>query len=614
VLTANNPQGEPLSVGIAILEASTNNLVDSVFTDEDGFGKLQLMPIAGKSYKAVTTNGQGIQQAFNLPASIQTGASLHAEWSGDTIFYSVQKNASFPRLNSLQLGVVSGKDVLYKARLNMAPNNQMVNTIPTDSFPPGIVFLTLYDNDNNFLQAKPILIHKKTADPIIRITDKNLGAKGKNSFDILIPDTSLYNLSVSVSDALFDVDNGSSLFAETLLPESSPQLQKVFLKALKEQNQRKIEMLLTAAQLPFSTAAPNIIADDYLSLKLTYRDGNKTLPKKSSSTLIMSDKAVGKQFYTLQASTVNSFHISGLQFYDSAKAYFQVNEYKALSENLLLETVDHPYHAARIAPNDNQLFSLKTRQGVVNSIFDTYYQNQQQYFNELQTLQSVVVKSRYVNPITKRLEELDKKYATGMFGGLARGIQLNALDDPSTERSLDVYNYIAFRIPGLAVGGPVGSRTITNSSFKGGVPILFLNETEVPPQTLETISTSQLAYVKFISGIVVGGSFVSESGALFVYTKKGDEPGSAPTAMKKVAIKGYDISNVFKVVDHSNNKAVETKDYRSTLYWNPYLLLDKNNRTANVVYYNNDVASKYLITVRGYKEDGTLVELRQIVQ
>jgi len=614
VVMSSNQDGTPLSTGIAIVETGANILIDSIYTDADGIGKMQLMPVAGKSYKGVTTSKQEVQQTFNLPAIIQSGAMLHAEWSGKNIFYSVQKNTSVPRLNRLQLAVISGKDVLYKASLNMAQNNQMVNTIPTDSFPPGIVFITLYDNDNNFLQAKPVLIDKKVPAPIIRLVEQNLGAKGKNSFDILIADTSLYNLSVSVSDAIFEIDNNPSLYPEILLPARNRQLQQSFSKAVNEKNQLKIDMLLTAAQLPFSNAETVIVPDDYLSLKLAYNDGNKTLPKKSSSTLILNDKAMGKQFFTLQPTSPNSYNMSGLQFYDSAKIYFQVNEYKALNENLHIELVDALYSKKWITPMEDHQFLFKNILGSYETYFDNYFQHRQQSFNELQTLQSVVVKSKYVNPITKRLQELDKKYSTGMFSGLARGVQLNALDDPATERVLDVYNYIVFRIPGLAIGGPVGSRTITNSSFKGGVPIVFLNESEVPPQTLETISTSQLAYVKFVAGIVVGGSFVSESGALFVYTKKGDEPGTQTPSMKKTTLKGYDISNDFKVVDHSNSKAAPSTDYRSTLYWNPYVLLDKNNRTASITYYNNDVATKHLISIRGYREDGTLVELRQLVE
>ena len=85
--------------------------------------------------------------------------------------------------------------------------------------------------------------------------------------------------------------------------------------------------------------------------------------------------------------------------------------------------------------------------------------------------------------------------------------------------------------------------------------------------------------------------------------------------MKKTTLKGYDISNDFKVVDHNNSKAAATTaDYRGTLYWNPYVLLDKNNRIASITYYNNDVATKHLISIRGYREDGTLVEIRQLVE
>ena len=614
VVMASNELGEPVATGVAIVEAASNRLVDSVFTDAEGMGKMQLMPMAGKNYKAVLSTQQGLQQITDLPSVIQTGASVHAELSSDTIYYSVQKNADVARLNSLQLAVMSGKDVLYKANLNMKKSNQVVNKIPTDSFPPGIVFISLYDADNNLLQAKPMLIEKKLTQPFIRIIDKNLEAKGKVNFDVVITDTSLYNLSVSVSDALFNIESSQSLFPELFLPETGGLLQRNFTQAVAQKNYQKIDMLLTAAQLPFTGKDAVIVPDDYLSVKLDYRDGNKSLPKNSTLTLITNDKAAGKQFFTLQPSSPNTYNRSGLQFYDSAKVYFQVNEYKDFSDNLRIEMVDPLQPSSAIPPIEERFFAIKRRATESEWYFDTYFQNLRKSFNELQTLQSVLVKSKYVNPITKRLEELDNKYASGMFKGLARGYQLNALDDPATERSLDVYSYIVFRIMGLTVGGPVGSRQIVNTSFKGGVPILFINETEAPPQTLETISTSQLAYVKYVPGIVIGASFVSDAGALFVYTKRGDEPGSQPTLMKKSTLKGYDISNVFKVIDHSNATTSSSADYRSTLYWNPYLIVDKANRIANITYYNNDVAKKHLITVRGYREDGTLVELKHLVE
>ncbi|MEX0636638.1 MAG: hypothetical protein WD135_07705, partial [Ferruginibacter sp.] len=286
VVWAINQRGEPVSTGVAILETQTNTLVDSVFTDEDGIGKIQLIPMAGKTYKGVFTNQQLIQQEFTLPTILQSGANLHAELSGEKIYYSVQKNVDLPRLNTLQLAVISGKDVLYKASLNLLKSNQMVNTIPTDSFPPGIVLVTLYDNDNNFLQAKPVLIEKKGSLPFIRIVDKNLQIKGKNSFDIVSVDTSLYNLSVSVTDALFYTEQYHSLYSEILLPESSNLMHQIFTKALAEKNQEKIDLLLTAAQLPISFSTTPILPDDYLSVKLKYLDGNKVLPKKASLTLI----------------------------------------------------------------------------------------------------------------------------------------------------------------------------------------------------------------------------------------------------------------------------------------------------------------------------------------
>jgi len=62
---------------------------------------------------------------------------------------------------------------------------------------------------------------------------------------------------------------------------------------------------------------------------------------------------------------------------------------------------------------------------VYNDAFNSV--NVSKKFNEERTIQNVTVKSKYVNPITKRILELDDKYATGMFKGLARGYQFKCL-------------------------------------------------------------------------------------------------------------------------------------------------------------------------------------------
>ena len=132
---------------------------------------------------------------------------------------------------------------------------------------------------------------------------------------------------------------------------------------------------------------------------------------------------------------------------------------------------------------------------------------------------------------------------------------------------------------------------------------------------LESLPVSQVAYVKYISGIVIGSSFVSQNGALYIYTKRGDEPGASnTTAMNTTMVKGYDISKEFSTPDYSEKTTLVNPDYRSTLYWNPYIITDKDNHKIRIEYYNNDIATKHLLILKGFAEDGSLIEIKKIIE
>jgi hypothetical protein len=247
--------------------------------------------------------------------------------------------------------------------------------------------------------------------------------------------------------------------------------------------------------------------------------------------------------------------------------------------------------------------------------WNNYAERKPKNFNDLQTIKEVVLKSRYVNPITKRIAEIDKKYTSGMFSGLARGYQLNVLDDPNAANQPDIFNYIKYRIPGLTVSAGGVDRIHqfkTNRDTDGAAVILFINETESPYDMLEALQVSQVAYVKYVPGIVIGSSFVSNNGALYVYTKKGDDFNTTKgAAMKTVMLMGYNSSKEFESPDYTEKASLVNPDYRTTLYWNPYVITDKNNRKVTVEYYNNDISTRQLLILRGIGEDGTIVEFKK---
>ena len=80
-------------------------------------------------------------------------------------------------------------------------------------------------------------------------------------------------------------------------------------------------------------------------------------------------------------------------------------------------------------------------------------------------------------------------------------------------------------------------------------------------------------------------------------------------------IKGYTPVREFYQM-HYDNKMEDFKatDFRSTLYWNPKLRLDKTHRKMSFVFYNNDVSNKFRIVVEGMNQDGKLCLVEEIIK
>jgi hypothetical protein len=81
-------------------------------------------------------------------------------------------------------------------------------------------------------------------------------------------------------------------------------------------------------------------------------------------------------------------------------------------------------------------------------------------------------------------------------------------------------------------------------------------------------------------------------------------------------IKGYTPVREFYQPRYNNNKIedYQASDFRSTLYWNPRLRLDKTTRKMSFVFYNNDISNKFRVVVEGMNQDGKLCRIEEVIK
>jgi hypothetical protein len=578
-------------------------------TDTNGMTQVQLMPEANANYYAEWTDENGNVQKTSLPAIKEYGIALHTEMAGNSLFYMVSKNTMATNLNTLHIVAQQGADAVYKADLLMDKTMQVVNQFRTDSLASGLLLVTLYDNDWNPMAQRTLFVN--SPEPPLKLNINMLTsdrtAKQKNIIEIEIPDSVKTNLSVSIADAEFYKEEKATISEALLLGRNAA------LPPTGDSTQTKRTDLFTLNNTwPMQAAGNNtkgaVPADNYLDLSF---NSNRNFSVKEALTVIINEKLSGKQFFDITPAA-GSFTKSGLVFFDSAKIYYQLLKNKDMVDEVEPAAVSSLQIPATIAPLKTFIMAAKIPAALKDSIFVNFVKAKPATFNAQQTLQTVTVKSRYKNPVTLRQQEIEDKYASGPFKGLARGFFLNVMEDPNAEATGDIYSYTQYRVPRLGVKSTFTNGKIFTSG--SGYPLIFINEQESPNEALQAIPISQIAYIKYIPGIVISLSFKTDVGALYIYTKKGDEPLPPPKNMRTIFAKGYNSTQQFTQPDYEDKANLLKTDNRSTLYWNPYVMTDAANPKFTIEYYNNDLSKKLLLVIEGMDEKGRLVHIKKIIE
>jgi hypothetical protein len=131
----------------------------------------------------------------------------------------------------------------------------------------------------------------------------------------------------------------------------------------------------------------------------------------------------------------------------------------------------------------------------------------------------------------------------------------------------------------------------------------------------QNLSMADVAMVKVFRPPFFGAQGGGAGGAIAVYTKKGAAAYSDVKGLDFVNIAGYSPVREFYSPDYSKyDERHSEADYRATLYWNPFVLTDKNSRRILYTFYNNDVTRRFRVVVEGCDEQGRLTRMEKIFE
>ncbi len=148
-------------------------------------------------------------------------------------------------------------------------------------------------------------------------------------------------------------------------------------------------------------------------------------------------------------------------------------------------------------------------------------------------------------------------------------------------------------------------------------PALFLDEVPVDLRFLSSVDVSSIAYVKAFRPPFVGAFLNGIHGAIALYSKKGFSPiykNNYGAGLESSILSGYTKFKEFTQPDYDSTNAYSKPDYRATLYFNPFVLTDKNNQRVIIDFLNNDTGKKLNVVLEGIDAEGKMARVVKIVE
>ncbi len=623
---ANDNQGIPFNIKGDITD-SKGKKISTFAAVHDGMGSFELLPLPNEKYTAIWKDKNGIKHETILPLSKKQGAVLSVAASGDKLYYTIKRpEQATTNFTSFQVVAQMQQREVYSARINMSKKTSVIAPIDTENFPNGVLQLTIFNADEIPVAERIVFINHDNYSFItdLHAVEKNLNKRGRTVLQLDVGDNLLTNLSISVTDAGINpvTENEESIYSRFLLSSdlkgtvynpayyfsNTDDSVKIFLDLVMMTNgwrRFKWEDIL-AEKFPVLKNQP----DNFLSINGSVLGLSRTQLYQKDLTGIFKTKNGTVTFYNIPINKEGSFTENGLNFYDTAQLYYSLSNDK----DKVLTT------AASFSFLSNLIKAPSAGNALLSAFYQPLYQDsavllknnsmvaqlkKQSAFNKVKTLETVLLVRK--QPSLK--DKMEKEYTSGFFSG-GDGYTFTTEDDPFAKSATSVLAYLQGKVAGLQISS-VGQGSAT---WRGSATSIFLNEVNSELNSVQNINMNDVAMIKVYRPPFFGAMGGGSGGAIAIYTKKGSKDNSQVKGLPFMLIQGYSSIKQFYVPDYETDLDPNLKDYRSTLYWNPFLIFDKGRRRITIPFFNSDNCKKIRITIEGINEAGLFTREERIIE
>jgi hypothetical protein len=497
--------------------------------------------------------------------------------------------------------------------------------IPTENLPSGILTITLFDAGWKAIAERITFINNNeyTFQPGFEVQHWGLSKRGRNDLQISIPDQLAgANLSISVTDIGMERDTTSTIISSLMLESDirgAVYNPSYYFKDSSNEKAQQLDLVMMThgwrrfqweeiakGKLPVLTF-PKDTSYLFFSGKV-YGVAKGQLSGTDNMFLLLKEKDSGTKTLVMPLHTDGSFGDPDMILFDTVKVYYQL-------KSKFFSNAEARFMTDRLpAPNYSGFSKALLSRNVLGDTTGTYRHRllasealrlQQQ--QEGKTLENVTVTAKTKSPV----QVLDDKYTSALFRS-GDGYQFDLVNDPSAVSQLNIFNYLQGKVAGLQISMSGTTPTLT---WRGGSPQLYLDETPVDAEVLNSLPVADIAYVKVFRPPFMGG-FNSANGAVAIYTRKGgDQQSSSGKGLSNNVVAGYTQLRQFYVPNYQSfSKENEKPDLRTTLYWNPLLMANTKGKKAVVSFFNNDVSKAFRVVIEGVSKEGLLTHYEEVME
>jgi len=175
------------------------------------------------------------------------------------------------------------------------------------------------------------------------------------------------------------------------------------------------------------------------------------------------------------------------------------------------------------------------------------------------------------------------------------------MNDYENQGNLSIFDLLNM-LPGV---------TTSNNSvlIRNQIPAFYLDGFPVQIEDILFLTGNDVEFIDVLTGAEAGMFINSGNGVVAIYSRTGENLTIRNVKRKPGIIDfeavGFYTAREFYAPDHLNGFDEAMKaDIRTTLHWEPKIILEKNKKSGEVSFFTSDTKSKYAIKIEGITNTG----------